>query len=346
MPEPVNRQIILISRPDPHHSAGNFKLVENPVPTLGQGEVLCKTIYLSLDPYMRIMMTKRKSYTPPVEIGNVMVGGTVGIVVDSKCAEFSNGDYVLGNGGWSEFWIDKPAPVSPGQAPLMKINPDFAPISYYLGIMGMPGLTAYVGLLDTAKPKEGETLVVSAAAGAVGTVAGQIGKIKGLRVVGIAGSDEKCSYVVDELGFDACVNYKTENVLRCLMKHCPDGIDIYFDNVGGEILNTVMRLINIGARIPIIGLISQYDTDNPAPGPNPTALLMNRARMEGMLVLDHYHRVPEFLSDMSGWLRDGKIKCRETIFDGLENAPEKFMGLFDGINIGKLLIRVSDDPTR
>jgi NADPH-dependent curcumin reductase len=334
----LNRQIVLKSRPQGMPTVGNFASVEAPLPSPAAGQVLRQTIYLSLDPYMRGRMSAARSYAKPVEVGEVMVGGTVSRVIASGNPDFGEGDYVLGYDGWQQYGL------SDGRE-LHKLNPAQAPISYALGVLGMPGMTAYVALLDVGCPKPGETVVVSAAAGAVGSVAGQIARIQGCRAVGLAGSDDKCAYVTQELGFDACINYKTQNLDEALAGTCPNGIDVYFDNVAGDILAAVLRQINIGARIPLVGLISQYNATTPPAGPNLGFLLTRRALIQGFLVGDHNNRLPDFQADVSGWLAEGKLKYREDIVDGLENAPSAFLGLFEGRNFGKLLVRVSDDPT-
>ncbi|MGZ4779872.1 MAG: NADP-dependent oxidoreductase, partial [Thermoanaerobaculia bacterium] len=326
-------------RPEGFPSESNFEIVENPIPRVGDGEVLRRTIYLSLDPYMRGRMSTQKSYAEPAKLGEPMVGATVSEVIESKNPRYRAGDFVLGFDGWQGY------AVSDGKG-LRKLDPSEAPISYSLGVLGMIGLTAYVGLLDIGKPKEGETVVVSAAAGAVGSIAGQIARIKGCRVVGTAGTDEKCRFVVDELKFDACINYKKEDLNAALKAACPSGIDVYFDNVGGAVLEAVLKRINVHARIPLIGLISQYSHAKPQPGPNLGSILVNRALIQGMIIFDHADRMPEFLREMAPWLREGKVHYREDVVQGLKNAPAAFIGLLNGDNIGKRLIQVSPDPTR
>ena len=335
----MNTQVLLKSRPEGFPSESNFEIVERPMPKIGDGQVLRRTIYLSLDPYMRGRMSAAKSYAEPAKIGEPMVGSTVSEVVESKNPRFHAGDFVLGFDGWQSH------AVSDGSG-LRKLDPAQAAISWSLGVLGMTGLTAYVGLLDIGKPKESETVVVSAAAGAVGSVAGQIARIKGCYVVGTAGSEAKCAFVVDDLKFDACINYKKEDLSSALKAACPGGVDIYFDNVGGAVLEAVLKRINVHARIPLIGLISQYNDAKPGPGPNLVSVIANRALIQGMIVTDHVNRMPDFLRDMSQWLSDGKIQHREDIVQGLENAPAAFIGLLKGDNIGKRLIQVSPDPTR
>ena len=339
MPDIMNRQVVLKSRPAGEPTEANFELIERPLPPVGEGEVLCRTIYLSLDPYMRGRMNAGRSYADPVKVGAVMCGGTVSQVVESRHPNFAPGDLVLGYDGWQAYGVSR------GEG-LGHLDAKAAPISYALGVLGMPGMTAYVGMLDIGQPKPGESVVVSAAAGAVGSVAGQIAKIVGGRVIGTAGTDEKCDHAVKVLGFDACVNYKTQDLVRGLRQACPDGIDVYFDNVGGPVLEAVLRQINPRARVAMIGLISQYNATALAPGPNLMPLLVKRAMIKGMIVSDHKDREAAFLADVSRWLKEGKIKYREDIVEGLASAPAAFLGLFHGRNFGKLLIRVSPDPTR
>jgi NADPH-dependent curcumin reductase CurA len=337
--DPVNRQFVLVSRPRGEPSEDNFALVEAPLPEPAPGQFLVRTIYLSLDPYMRGRMDTRESYARPAELGKPMVGGTVGQVVQSNHPGFAEGDFVLGYWGWQEYG------VSSGNG-VRRLDPTVAPISYALGVLGMPGMTAYVALLDIGRPQAGETVVVSAAAGAVGSVVGQVARLKGCRAVGTAGGDAKCRYVVDELGFDACIDYKKEDFGQALKDACPGGIDIYYDNVGGPVLEAVLRQINLRARIPLVGHIAQYNAVEPPPGPNLIPLLVKRALIQGFIVSDHPDREAEFMRDVTAWLREEKLKYREEIVDGLQNAPRAFLGLFRGANLGKLLVRVSRDPTR
>jgi NADPH-dependent curcumin reductase len=339
MPTPVNRQIVLRSRPVGMPKPSDFDLVESPLPTPKDGEVLTRTVYLSLDPYMRGRISGARSYAQSVEPGQVIVGGTVGEVLESRHPAVARGDLVLGYDGWQSHAVCK------GGA-LRKLDPKQAPISTALGVLGMPGMTAYVGLLDIGRPKPGETVVVSAASGAVGSAVGQIAKIKGARAVGIAGSPDKCDYVVRALGFDACVNYKTGDLPAALKAACPSGIDVYFENVGGDVLRAVMTLLNQNARIPLCGLISQYNATEPTPGPDLRAFLFNRVLLKGFIVSDHLDRMGDFLAERGGWLREGRLKHREDIVEGLEKAPEAFIGLLQGKNFGKLLVRVGEDPTR
>ncbi|MBW4594506.1 MAG: NADP-dependent oxidoreductase [Brasilonema angustatum HA4187-MV1] len=339
MTSSTNQQILLKTRPVEEPKESDFALVETPIPEPGEGEVLNRTIYLSLDPYMRGRMSDRESYAAPVELGSVMVGGTVSQVLKSNHPQFSAGDFVLGYDGWQAYGVSK------GET-LRKLDPNQAPISYALSVTGMPGMTAYFALLNVGQPKAGETVVVSAASGAVGSIVGQIAKIKGCRAVGVAGSDAKCDYAVKELGFDACINRKTQELSFALKDACPNGIDVYFDNTAGPILEAVLQQINLGARIPLVGLISQYNAENPPPGPNLMPLLIKRALIKGFLVVDYQNRQAEFLNDVSQWLREGKLKYKEDIVEGLENASDAFIGLLQGKNFGKLIVKVSDDPTQ
>jgi hypothetical protein len=269
----------------------------------------------------------------------VIVGGTVGLVLESKDPTLARDDLVLGYDGWQSHAVAK-------AAGLRKLDPKQAPVSTALGVLGMPGMTAYVGLLDIGQPKPGETVVVSAASGAVGSAVGQIAKIKGCRAVGVAGSADKCDYVIRELGFDACVNYKRGDLAAALKDACPKGIDVYFENVGGDVLRVVMTQLNQNARIPLCGLISEYNATELAPGPNLRPLLFNRALIRGFIVSDHVARMGDFLRDCGAWVREGRLRYREDVVVGLEKAPEAFIGLLQGKNFGKLLVRVTEDPTR
>jgi NADPH-dependent curcumin reductase len=335
----MNRQIRLKSRPTGEPTTANFEAVDGPMPEATAGDVLRRTIYLSLDPYMRGRMSDGPSYASPVNVGGVMVGHTVSQVVESQNPDFTAGDFVTGYDGWQAYGL------SNGKE-LRKLDPKAVPISTAIGVLGMPGMTAFVGLMDIGQPKPGETVVVSAASGAVGAVVGQLAKIKGCRAVGIVGSAEKCRYVVDELGFDACVNYKTDDLVPALKAACPNGVDVYFENVGGAVFAAILRLINKGARIPLCGLISEYNaTGNPA-GPNLRPLLVQRAAIKGFIVSDHPDRAPAFAQEVAPLVMTGRIKFREDIVDGLDNAPSAFIGLLAGKNFGKLLVRVSADPTR
>jgi NADPH-dependent curcumin reductase CurA len=316
-------------------SADNFKLVESPAPVPGDGEVLVKNLWLSLDPYMLGRMTQQKSYTKGVELGEVMTGETVGEVVESKHPGFAPGEKVVGITGWQLYAAVK------GEM-LTKIDPSARfPLSYHLGCLGMPGRTAYFGLNEVGKPKSGETLVVSAASGAVGSVVGQLGKIAGCRVVGIAGGKDKCDYATGELGFDVCVDYKAGNLFRDLKEACPKGIDIYFDNVGGETLDTVLRLVNTFARIIICGRISGYHAAEPYGIKNLGAVLVNRVRMQGIIVFDWADRYAEANKALAGYVAQGKLKTRESVVEGIERAPQGLIDLVKGRNFGKQLVKLA-----
>jgi NADPH-dependent curcumin reductase CurA len=330
----VNRQILLKSRPEGSPSLDNFELVERPSPTPGEGEVLMRTLYLSLDPYMRGRMSAAKSYAKPAAVGEPMVGGTVGEIVASRNPKFSVGDIVLGYGGWQDYAL------SSGTA-LRKLDPAAAPVSTALGVLGMPGMTAYVGLTEIGQPKPGETVVVAAASGAVGSVVGQIARIKGCRAVGIAGGADKCRFVASELGFDACVDHRASDFARALEAACPKGIDVYFENVGGAVQQTVWPLLNDFARIPVCGLIAQYNSPTPMPGPDMFSVLRKRLLLRGFIVSDFTVKQGDFLRDVGEWVRAGRLKYREDIADGLEQAPAAFLGLLQGKNFGKMLVRVA-----
>jgi hypothetical protein len=342
----TNRRVLLRQRPVGEPTPADFEIVESPVPKPGDGEILVRTIWLSLDPYMRGRMNDVQSYATPVALGQPMVGGTVGEVVESRDPAFARGDFVLTYGGWQAYHVAKSAGARVGPFGPFKLDPQAAPISTALGILGMPGMTAYVGLYDIGRPKPGETVVVSAAAGAVGSVVGQLAKLRGCRAVGVAGSPDKCAYVVKELGFDACVSYRSSDLAAALKDACPDGIDVYFDNVGGEVLAAVLRHVNPFARIPLCGLISQYNATALPPGPNLGPVLVNRVTIRGFIVSDHVDRLPDFLGDVGGWLREGRLRYREDVVEGLERAPEAFIGLLRGRNTGKMLVRIGEDPTR
>ncbi|RKQ35727.1 NADP-dependent oxidoreductase [Oceanobacillus halophilus] len=332
--ESKNRSILLVSRPKGMPIQDNFKLIEEPLPSIRDGEVLVETIYLSVDPYMRGRMRGIKTYTSPYNLNEVLTGGVVGRIVESKNKRFEIGDIIEGRLGWSDY------SVSNGRN-IRKVNPNLAPITTALGVVGMPGLTAYFGLLDIGKPKSGETVVVSGAAGAVGTVVGQIAKNKGCRVIGIAGSEEKNEYLEKELGFDATINYKEENLREALKDKCPDGVDIYFDNVGGVVTDHVMYRLNFQARIIVCGQISEYNSEEQAVGPRVQRFLLNcSALMKAFIVSDYSERFSEGYQYLGDWVQQGKLKYRENIIEGLENAPNAFIGLFKGENIGKQLVRV------
>lgn len=327
-----NLQILLAGRPDGWVEESNFKINDAPIPRPAEGQVLARIRWLSLDPYMRSRMDEA-SYGETVAVGGVMIGGTVGEIVESKHPKFKEGDVVVGYGGWQQY------AVSDGSG-LMKIPPLGIPEQAFLGVVGMPGITGWYGLMRIGNPKEGETVVVSAASGAVGSVVGQLARIKGCRAVGIAGGKTKCDYVVNDLGFDACIDYKQPDFYKLLKTATPTGIDIYFENVGGEILDAVLKRLNAGARIPLCGLISGYNGE-PIPIKNPFALLTSRAHLQGFIISDHLNLWPEAIKELGGYVAAGKIKYRETITEGIENAPRAFIGLLKGENFGKQLIKVS-----
>ena len=333
----VNHQFRLAARPQGMVGREHFDFVEEPLGELEEGQVLIEVLYISLDPAMRGWMAEGRSYIPPVEIGEVMRAGTVGRVVESKGQKLAVGDYVSGWLGVQEYAVCDENSV-------FKVNTDDVALPKYLGALGMPGMTAYFGLLDVGAPKEGETVVVSGAAGAVGSIVGQIAKLKGCRVVGIAGGQEKCAWIVDELGFDAAIDYKSEDVGDALRKHCPEGVDVYFDNVGGEILDAALARLARGARIVICGAISQYNNMDSMRGPsNYMSLLVNRARMEGFVVIDYMSRYPEATCEMAGWIAEGRLIAREDVVEGLESFPEALQKLFRGENVGKLVLKVADN---
>ena len=333
----MNRQITLAARPVGFPKESDFNLVEGPVPSAGQGQVVAKTLFLSVDPYMRGRMNDAKSYAPPVQIGEVMVGGTVSRVIQSNNPRFQVGDIVEGRLGWQEFAL------SDGKG-LRVVDPEIAPISTAVGVLGMPGLTAYFGLLDICNPQPGETVVVSGAAGAVGSLVGQIAKIKGCRTIGVAGTDEKIRYVVDDLGFDAAFNYKTISDYRAKLEElCPKGIDVYFDNVGGAVTDAVFTLINVNARVSVCGQISQYNLEKPELEPRFLfQLVRNRAKVEGFLVFQFEERFGEGRKQMAEWVQAGTIKYREEFAEGIEQVPKAFIGMLNGANIGKQLLKISD----
>jgi NADPH-dependent curcumin reductase CurA len=332
----VNHQFRLAARPQGMVKREDFDYVEEPLPELADGQVLVKTDYISLDPAMRGWMAEGRSYIPPVQIGEVMRAGTVGTIVESRGQKLAAGDHVSGWLGVQEYAVcDENA--------VFKVDTAEIPLPKYLGALGMPGMTAYFGLLDVGAPKEGETVVVSGAAGAVGSVVGQIAKIKGCRVVGIAGGPEKCGWILDELGFDAAIDYKSEDVGEALRKQCPEGIDVYFDNVGGDILDAALARLARGARVVICGAISQYNNLDAVKGPsNYMSLLVNRARMEGFVVIDYMGRAPEATREMASWIAEGKLIAREDVVEGFDNFPEALQKLFRGENVGKLVLKVGE----
>ena len=335
----INHQIVLASRPTGEPSADNFRLVQAPVAELADGEVLVRNHFLSLDPYMRGRMNEGKSYAQPQPLGEVMIGGTAGEVVESRNEHFKPGDQVVGMGGWQEYQR-----VAAGQrGVLQKVDTTHVPLSAYLGAVGMPGVTGWYGLVKIINPQAGETVVVSAASGAVGGAVGQLAKARGCRVVGIAGGPDKCAQVVSELGFDACIDYKEHRDVRALAKAlkeaCPDGIDGYFENVGGVILDAVMLRCNAFSRIAFCGMISGYNGE-PIPMQNPSLILVNRMKLEGFIVSEHMEVWPEALKELGTLVATGRLKYRETVAQGLAAAPEAFLGLLKGRNFGKQLVKL------
>lgn len=331
----VSRQFKLAAVPVGYPKESDFSLVQSPMPSPSEGQVLVKSAYLSVDPYMRGRITGVRTYADPVNVGDVMQGGTVGQVVDSKAAGFAAGDFVTGFWGWQEF-----AAVDPKT--LTKLDPKLAPVSTALGVLGMPGMTAYFGFLEICQPKPGETVLVSGAAGAVGSLVGQIAKIKGCRAVGIAGTDDKVAWMTKELGFDAAFNYKSTSDYSAKLKElCPNGIDCYFDNVGGAITDAVFPLMNVYGRMSICGQISQYNLEKPEPGPRILAyVLVKQLKVEGFIVFRWQNRYQEGIVQMAKWLGEGKLKHREEIVDGFENTVKAFIGMLKGDNTGKMLVKV------
>jgi NADPH:quinone reductase len=335
MQQQINRQILFVKRPIGMPDESCFKLVTSEIPQPVNGQVLLRTRFLSVDPYMRGRMNDRRSYVAPFQLNEVLNGGIVGEVIESKLNNFVKGDFIVGNLGWQDYSIAN-------EQEIRKINPEIAPVSTALGVLGMPGLTAYFGLLDIGQPKSGETVVVSGAAGAVGMIVGQIAKIHGCRVIGIAGSDKKTKYLIDELGFDTAINYKAIPHLRKALKEaCPAGVDIYFDNVGGDISDAVISLINNNARIPLCGQISLYNEAEIPMGPRlQPRLLTFSALMKGFIVRNYASRFDEGIHQLAQWLKEKKLKYAENVIDGLENTPKAFLGLFSGENLGKQIVKV------
>lgn len=337
----INRRVVLHSRPLGAPTHDNFRLHESAIPSPGDGEVLLRTLWLSLDPYMRTRMNHTASYAPPVALGEAMVGATVSRVVDSKHAQFKAGDLVLAHAGWQDYALAHGASLTALDG--------IAEPSHALSVLGMTGFTAYWGLLKIGEPQPGETVVVASASGAVGAVVGQIAKLKGARVVGIAGDADKCHYVTQHLGFDVCLDRRAPDFAVQLAQACPAGIDVYFENVGGAVFDAVQPLLNVGARIPLCGLISQYNADGAPPTPDMLPgflqmLLFKRIRMQGFIIGDHYASgFDDFQRDMRSWIAEGKVKLQEDIVDGLERAPEAFLGLLAGSNFGKVVVRVAHD---
>lgn len=337
----TNRQVLLASRPEAEPSVDNFRIVDAPLPSsLAEGQVLVKHLYLSLDPYMRGRMNDSKSYAAPQPLDEVMIGGTVGEVVESRHPKYAAGDTVVGTGGWQLYQV-----VDANQPGVMrKVDTTHVPASAYLGAVGMPGVTGWYGLTQIIAPKEGETVVVSAASGAVGGAVGQLAKARGARAVGLAGGPEKCAYVTDELGFDACIDYKAHKDLKSLSQAlkaaCPKGIDGYFENVGGLILDAVMLRTNAFARIAFCGMIAGYNGE-PIPMQNPSLILVNRLKLQGFIVSEHMDLWPQALKELGGLVASGELKYRETVADGLDQAPEAFLGLLKGKNFGKQLVKLA-----
>lgn len=332
----MNKQIILKQRPAGLPDASTWSLREQPIPTAAEGQVIIKTHYVSLDPAMRGWIRDQKSYIPPVEIDAVMRAGTIGTVIESRHPKFVVGDVLSGWGGVQQY-------IATDGEGHFKVDTNLVPMTKYLGALGMPGMTAYFGILDVGKIKEGETVLISGAAGAVGSVAGQIAKIKGCTVIGIAGGPEKCAYVVDQLGFDGCIDYKNTSVSKGLKESCPKGIDVYFDNVGGEILDAALAKLRMYGRVVLCGAISQYNNTEPIQGPtNYLSLLVNRGVMQGLIVFDYAKRYREAGLEMGQWMMEGKLKTEETIEEGIENFLPTFKKLFNGQKKGKLLLDILD----
>jgi NADPH-dependent curcumin reductase CurA len=329
----MNKQIILAKRPVGMPDAATWTLETNPIPEIKEGEFLVQQHYISLDPAMRGWMNDSKSYIPPVGIGEVMRAGSVGEVIASKNEQFKVGDFVSGWGGVQQY-------VATNGKMWHKVDPKLAPLPIYIGTLGMPGMTAYFGILEVGKIKTGETVLVSGAAGAVGSIVGQIAKIKGCKVVGIAGGSKNCDYILNELGFDGAIDYKSENVYEGIKRTCSNGIDVYFDNVGGEILDAALSRLNMHARVVICGAISQYNSTSVKGPANYLSLLVNRATMQGMVVMDYAKDYGIAAKEMGQWLQQGKLKSKEDIYDGIENFYETFLRLFSGEKMGKLVLRV------
>ncbi|MBS4083419.1 MAG: NADP-dependent oxidoreductase [Rhizobiales bacterium] len=339
MSENKNRRIVLASRPEGEPKPEHFRLETAAIPEPKDGEVLLRNLWMSLDPYMRGRMSAAKSYAKPVEIGQPMVAGTVSEVVKSKRPDYAPGDIVLSYTGWMDY------AVSNG-SDLRKLDPKQAPVQTALGVLGMPGMTAYLGMKNIGMPKEGETVVVAAASGPVGSFVGQYAKIKGCRAVGVAGGADKCRYVVEELGFDACVDHRDPDLPQKLAAACPKGIDVYFENVGGKVFDAVFPLLNQFGRMPVCGIVSHYNDTVLPPGPDRTGMLLGgilrrSLTLRGFIVWDFAAQAPDFYREAGQWVREGRIKYREDVVNGLENAPEAFMGLLKGKNFGKLLVKIA-----
>jgi NADPH-dependent curcumin reductase CurA len=335
----TTREIRLAARPNGEPRPSDFEIAEAPLPEPGPGEVLVRNSYLSVDPYMRGRMRDVRSYIPPFEVGQVLEGGAVGQVVASNGGPFEEGTWVQHMGGWREHAISDGSLVYP-------VDPELAPISTALGVLGMPGLTAYAGIVEIGKAQPGETVYISAAAGAVGSAAGQIARLKGCRVVGSAGSDEKVAWLTDELGFDVAFNYRDVDLAAALRAHCPKRIDVYFDNVGGDHLSAALARMGLFGRVALCGAVSQYNDERPQPGPdNFLAVLVMRLTVRGFIVFDHFDLMRDFLRETSAWVRSGELRYRETVVDGIDQMPQAFIGLLAGDNVGKMLVRVGPDPS-
>lgn len=340
MSQNVNRQWFLASHPVGMVKETDFEMRESPAPQAGDGQVLVRTLYLSVDPAMRAWITGQRTYVEGIQIGELMRGAAVGQIVDSNKEGYATGEFVVGEFGWQDY----AATDGRGVLPMNKVPPG-VPLTVPLGPLGVTGMTAYFGLLDVGRPQAGEAVVVSAAAGATGSVAGQIAKIKGCRAIGIAGGEEKCGWVTGEAGFDAAIDYKSEDVLSRLKELCPDGINVYFDNVGGPILEAALENLAMNARVVLCGAISTYNAAEPPPGPrNYLQLLMTRSRMQGFIVIDYFDRLMEAVNDLADWLMGGRLKYREDIVEGLERAPQALLRLFEGKNLGKQLVKIADPP--
>jgi NADPH-dependent curcumin reductase CurA len=330
----TNKQVLLANRPNGWVKESDFRIAEHPLPTPGDGEVLVRNLFLSLDPYMRGRMGASKSYATSVELGAVMVGGTVGEVTESRNPKFKPGDIVVGYLGWQQYGVG-------GDKDLRKVARRNFPLSLYLGTVGMPGVTAWIGLNKIGQPKAGETVVVSAASGAVGSVVGQLAKMQGCRVVGVAGGALKCAYTMQDLGFDGCVDYKAGHIAHDLERETPNGIDVYFENVGGDILEAVIPRLNPFARIPLCGLISDYNSTTPRGISDMRQFLIKRVKLQGFICSDTMELWPEALKQLGDLVENGTVKYRETIVEGIENAPKAFIGLFKGENFGKLIVKLA-----
>ena len=334
----ISKEIHLLSRPDGEPKIENFQLVENEIKEIQSDEVLVKNLWMSVDPYMRGRMIDRKSYVPPFEVGKTLEGGAIGVIIESNSSYFKKGDYVNSNFGWREYF-------SSNANSLSKVNPNIGPLQAYLGTLGMPGMTAYVGLLRIGELKEGENVLVSAAAGAVGTVACQIAKAKGCKVYGTAGSDEKCHFLENELGIDRAINYKsTDHLTKSIHSVCTNGVDVYFENVGGSHLEAALSAMNPNGRIALCGMIEQYNDTSPRPGPNNLmAAIVKSLKIQGFVVSSHYDLSDNFLNDMKNWIENDKMKWKETIDEGIESAPNAFLKLFRGENFGKMLVKIAEE---